>query len=247
MSRQARSSLGSVPTRVQAVLWRAWYDVDLLLGRRIWLLLLVDGMLILSGIQTAVDADGDQQAWVLYRQTVLIPAFVLMLPALSAVLALERRAGSLELALSSVSVTRYVARRVWPLPVFFIVQSLLVIPFLPHPRRAWLLLVALHAIAVILSLVAVVVFWIVRIETAGGVLVAALASSIALSTFVFRSPFPPRTVLTFDRLRLPLLENVSTHLVETLWGIVVLLATSLVLLIAARWRLRRPHRLAGHH
>ena len=96
------------------------YAFELLLEKRLWLFLGADALLILNGLFRVLLETGNP-----FVEMVLVPTLLLGLPALSGVVALERRAGSLDLALAVPSTERYFVRRLIPVCGFFILQGIL--------------------------------------------------------------------------------------------------------------------------
>ena len=205
--------------------------IELLLGRRPGLYLAADG-LILFGALVAVLVGGGRGPDV-YNGLVLLPTLLLGLPALSDVVALERRAGSLDLALSSPA-PWYFERRVAAAGAFLVAQAWVLLtanwlaggmpfPLVPPLVQSLLFVVTLGSIAL---------FWAVRVRTPGAVAFATLVTLVALGRWTSSSPFAeePRGRL------LPPLEDALPLAVPC----VVLGLTSTVAWLHARRRLDRP-------
>ncbi len=232
MSVQAQTAPWS--HRLYAASKRAGYAFQLLLDRRLWLYLAGDAYFIFVGLLVAIDSMGrDDLLDELYPRIVVAPMLVLGLPAMSGVLALERRAGSLDLALAVPSTERYFLRRIAPICLFMMVQGWIVLAF---AAGGWDLLRALYQSTVTAALLgALTLFWAVRLKTSGAVLVASVVSAGLLAPWIFYSPATPfveGAPLEFIGLRLDMLGWAWKAAVETL--------AAVILLLYARTRLRRP-------
>lgn len=215
-----------------STLLRARYACELLLDKRLWLFLAADGFLVLQAVITSLASGGELE--VMYRSVVVVPQLLLALPAMSGVVALERRAGSLDLALAVPSTEGYFVRRIVPVSAFLTVQGWLLLVLMVEP--GWDLARALFqngAIAVLLA--ALTLFWAVRLTTAGAVFGASLVSVGVLSRWVFYSPILGSFSPDVGRL-----AGVPVPILAWIWNAGALLAASVILLQYARRRLRRP-------
>src|SRR5688572_4643039 len=113
--------------RLRAWLRRMQLSVTLLLDRRLGLLFGVDGLVLFVLTVAVLSGAGDAKAF--YTGVVLVPTLFLGIPILADVIALERRAGSLDLALSSPGGSDYFERRVASFTIFLIVQAWLLLSF----------------------------------------------------------------------------------------------------------------------
>lgn len=230
--------------RVYTALRRVALDLRLLLGGKLLLLPALDILLVLSAFFDVMSQGGGLN--LVYFRVVVIPALVLGVPALSSVLALERRAGSLDLALAVPSTVRFFLRRASSVIAVLGAQSLTLL-LLAYIERAESLASALTADvvdlaralaqtgAVLLLLPAVVLFWSVRVRSAGAVMVASAATLLALMPWMSRPPVPEPSI---DKLL-----GVPVWILS--WGLdfSILVAAILVFGLYARERLRRPERL----
>lgn len=225
---------------------RSRYSFDLLLERRLVLFLWVDGFLVISGMLGALLSDANFDA--LYPQMVVIPMLILMVAVLANVIALERRSGSLDLALAVPSTEAYFLRRVVPVIVFFTLQGWLLVHASLLIQGAWretvtqhpVVMAALHLHIVELALLAaaVVLFWASRLTSSGGVI---LGSALTL-VLLWRWMIP--TLLTsgagssdFFFLGIP------RYALENAWQFLVLFLTAVIFYVYARERLRRPEKM----
>ncbi len=220
--------------RLYAVWKRAAYASQLLLDRRVWLYLVGDAYFIFAGLLVAIDEMGRSGLLEgLYPRIVVAPMLVLGLPAMSGVLALERRAGSLDLALAVPSTERYFLRRVVPICWFLTVQGWLVLLL---AADGWNLVRALYQCTVTAALVGVLaLFWAVRLKTSGAVLVASAVSIGLLTPWVFYSPAMPFVEgASLEFLGVPL------DVLAWIWKATVQTLAVVILFLYARTRLRRP-------
>lgn len=149
---------------------------DLLLDRRLGLVLLVDGIFLLRGFLAALVEEGGSAhgVWV---SMVVFPSLLLCLPTLSSTVAVERRAGTLDLVLASGSPTRYFAARIARVVGLFALQGIVLLLVLARERGLGIVL--LQCVLTHLFVGAVALFWTVRLRSAGAAL-AAMATTVAL-------------------------------------------------------------------
>lgn len=229
------------------LLARGRYAFELLLERRLWLFVVVDLALVTRGLFSALLGTGRLAE--LYSAMAVVPTLVLGVPALSGVVALERRAGSLDLALAAPSTELYFLRRVAPVSGFLVAQAWLLTlasygivlegRFFDQllSARGWLVLpVFFHALLVGLLVPAVTLFWASRLATTGATMVASFATLFALSKWLFSSP-------VVGELGLPRswwLGVFPPVLLALAWNLAVLALAAVLFYLYARQRLRRP-------
>ncbi len=213
---------------------RTGYNLALLLERRLWIYLAGDAMFLFLGMVQAIEAtNGSDLVSRLYPHVVVLPGLVLGLPAMSGVLALERRAGSLDLALAVPSTERYFRRRILPICVFLAVQGAVVMAL---ATDGWELARALVQSTVLSFLLgALTLFWATRLKTSGAVMVASLATVALLSPWIF---FSPVTRLGYGAP--PMLFGIPLPVIVWSWKAAVQALAALILYLYARQRLRRP-------
>ncbi len=220
--------------RLFAVVKRAGYGFHLLLERRFWLYLAGDAYFLFAGLLTAIDSMGREELLdQLYPRIVVAPMLVLGLPAMSGVVALERRAGSLDLALAVPSTESYFRRRIAPICTFLTLQGWIVLAL---AAGGWDLLRGFYQTAATAAMLgALVLFWAVRLKTSGAVLAASAVTVGLLTPWIFYSPALPLSEglgQEFLGIRLELLAWGWKAAVETL--------AAVILFLYARRRLRRP-------
>ncbi len=233
--------------RTPAALKQARYAFELLLERRLWLFVAADSLVLLQGLFSALLGTGKVPE--LYRSMVAIPLLLLGVPALASAVALERRAGSLDLALAVPSTELYFLRRVTPISIFLIVQAWLLtfVAFLVVHQGGFLdfllsrkgvtavIPLLLHSTEVGLLVAAVTLFWASRISTAGGTMVASFATLGALYKWIFASP-----IIATGPKSDWVLGVLPPAVIELTWNLTVLALATVLFYLYARERLRRP-------
>lgn len=221
---------------ISAMVRRLKTTLDLLLGRRLRLFAVADALVIgWTFLAMLLDAGDEPQA--VYLQVVLVPMLILGLPALAGLVEVERRAGCLDLALSSPAVERYFLRRAVAVSLVMAVQGwlLMIITWL-REGRSFPLVSCLAQVAVVSAFLgALALFWAVRLKTAGGVWLASIATAAALQRWFFHNPVPDRHfgihAAFFPR---------EEALLDWTVSVAVLGSATLLLYFYARRRLRRP-------
>ncbi|MES1243319.1 MAG: hypothetical protein ABUT39_17030 [Acidobacteriota bacterium] len=210
--------------------------LDLLLGKRLRLFAVADAMIVAwTFLGMLIDAGDEPQA--MYRQVVLVPMLILGLPALAGLVEVERRAGCLDLALSSPAVERYFLRRAFAVSLVMTLQGwLLMLVTWLREERSFPLVSCLAQVAIVsLFLGALALFWAVRLKTAGGVWIASIATALALQRWFFHNPVPDRHfgvhAALFPR---------EEALIDWSASVAVLGSATVLLYFYARRRLRRP-------
>ena len=164
---------------------------ELLLGRRLLLFALIDAAVILFAILSMLLGDGGEPAGI-YAWVVLMPFLLLGLPALSGIVEVERRAGCLDLALSSPGAVGYFVRRAAAVCILMAAQGwILTLADWFYEGRRFPLLAPLAQIAIVAFLLgALALFWAVRLKTAGAVWLASIMTLVVLRPWFFRNPIP---------------------------------------------------------
>jgi len=210
--------------------------LELLLGRRLWLFAGIDALLILSQILSMLLGDGGEPPGI-YTWVILFPFLLLGLPALSGIVEVERRAGCLDLALSTPGAVGYFVRRAAAVCGFMAVQGwvIAVADWFYEDRGFPLLTVLLQVAAVAFLVGALALFWAVRLKTAGAVWLASMATLVVLSPWFFRNPIPD---IYFSRFGAWLLGR--DEALPWLGSLAVLGTAATLFSLYARRRLRRP-------
>ncbi len=217
--------------------------LQLQLGRQALVVLTLDAVLVGIGLLealTSVDPAGEG----VYIGVVLVPLVALGIPALADLVALERRAGCLDLALAAPAGERYFLRRAGVVAGLLAAQGAVVmgVCWLATGLAFPLLTVEAQLLAVTAFVAAATVFWAVRLASVGSVWLAATASVLGAGRWSFWLPVVTPT---------PLQPRVGP-LLPSPWGTwewatraVPLAVAAALLLLYARRRLRRPEAILG--
>lgn len=173
-----------------AELRRVGLTTQILVERRAVLLVTVDLLILLFFLVATLVEGGEPGP--LYIAVVLVPFLLLGVPVLSNSVAVERRAGSLDLALSSPGGHLYFLRRVACFGGLMLAQGWLVVwvIWLLTERRFSLPMLLVQAGLLTAYIVAVVLFWAVRLRGTGAVAVASLVTILLLWRWIGNVPFP---------------------------------------------------------
>jgi len=231
-------------TRLGTVLLYARNAFELLLERRLVIFLVADGFLVLTGLFVSLEAGVEVRE--IYRSTVAFPTILFGIPILAGTVAIERRAGSLDLALAVPSTEAYFLRRVLPVCGFFVVQGWILPHFLLILSDSWwkvvsssvqqktLLMLHLHTVVLAALLGAVSLYWGSRLKSAGGVMVASGLSFAVLFRWIV-NPLEAGPVGMAHRWL-----GVPVDVLANVWSLLVLGAATVIFYLYARERLRRP-------
>ncbi len=247
MKARIASWLGEKPesSRWIATWKQTVYAFNLTLERRLWLFLGLDFMLVVQGLVGALVAGGKIDK--MLASSVFLPAALLCVPALSGIVALERRAGSLDLALSTPSTERYFMRRVVPICSLFLLQGAILLslsyweskgvaPLWSFDKGVFLLIRALLQNFLLHLFVAVcVLFWATRLRTSGGVWGATMVLIMLFRPFLIESPLLDGSWRSSE-----LFFGVPRPLLTWIWSMAIVALASAILYLYSRERLRRP-------
>ncbi len=217
-------------------------SLELLLGRRLVLFAVVDGLVILAALLSMLLGDGDEPAAV-WSGVVLPPFLLLGLPALSGIVEVERRAGCLDLALTTPAAEAYFLRRAAAVASVLCAQGwlLLGLDWLFEGGTGFPLLPALVKVAIVsLFLAAVALFWAVRTKSGGAVWLASMGTVLAFSRWFFSNPIPDRHFAVWNGWVAGGEESLAF-----LGDSIVLLGAASIFFLYARRRLRRPETLVS--
>lgn len=225
----------------------SFYAFELLLERRFWLFLIADLILIGQGLFVALLDSGSLEG--IYKSMATLPMMLLGIPVLSNTVSLERRAGSLDLALAVPSPERYFLRRVVPVCGFFIIQTWVLtlvaylivwegnfLRYMASSKGVYMLPVFVHAALLGLLVGSVALFWASRIQTSGGVIVASFVTLLAFWKWINAAPMiknlGPSSIWYFGLIP-PIYLTVA-------WNLIVLALAVVLFYLYARERLRHP-------
>jgi hypothetical protein len=164
-----------------------------------------------------------------------MPLLVIGVPMLAETVAVERRSGTLDLALTSPGARFYFERRVGAVIAVAILQGWIAIAIVRLLMRSEPFPLSGPFVQVITSALfigAVVLNWAVRVRTAGAVIFATYATALAFSPWLFSNPMHPPTTMNGPMTIGDLIAFSQNNL--------VLLAGAAVFFLYARQRLARP-------
>jgi len=165
-------------------------SIALLTERRIGLLLTVDGLFFFFGFLGAVEGTGSAKEF--YLLLFLVPALVLGVPILSEAVVVERRSGTLDLALSSAGSDSYFQRRIGSFALLIVAQGWFGVLLARATIQGFPLSGPLVQIVVVtLFLATAVLNWSLRLRTMGAVVIMTIASCLALAPWFFSNPIHP--------------------------------------------------------
>jgi hypothetical protein len=213
--------------------------LSLLLERRLLVAAAADAVVLFQVGVRALTGGGEADS--VFVWGVLVPLVLLGTPVMSEVVALERRAGTLALALGTPLPARFFLRRLSVPALLLMVQgsAIMTLDWLTAAAPFPLLTTLLH-IALITALLAVVVlFWAVILRgEAGAVIFTTLATLAALGRWFFANPIPERFTSASGWL-LPAAPQLLSWI-----GNSAVLATAMLLFCAYSYRrLARPENL----
>jgi hypothetical protein len=175
---------------------RSWFvrirsSLALLVERRVGLFLSIDGLFLFSAIPIAFGGNG--RASDFWFPLFIIPSLILGVPMLSECVAVERRSGTLDLALSSPGARFYFERRALAVAVLMIVQGWLGVFFARLATETFPFTAPLIQVVVVsLFITSVTLNWSLRLATPGGVIFATFATAVVFLPWFFSNPiYPP--------------------------------------------------------
>lgn len=216
--------------RLRNSLLRVRLSLALLTERRAALFIGIDLMFLFSALLAGLNGGSATDFWM---PLVVLPALVIGVPILSDTVALERRSGTLDLALTSPGATFYFERRAAAVAVLAIVQSCLCILIVRAFSEPFALSGPLfQAVSVALFLSAVALNWAVRLRGSGAVMFATFATAAAFTPWLFSNPIHPPTSMNGPMTWPEMAAWAGNNL--------VLLAGAATSCLYARQRLARP-------
>lgn len=229
---------------------RAVADLELLLEGKLLFFLVADFLLVAYGLVLALVSSGKLPK--IYQMAVILPMLILLVASLSAVIALERRAGSLDLALAAPDPTAFFLRRAIAPLLLVLVQGwgvLLLAYAERHPladllagRLAGWEVMARAFFGSLLAaflIAAVTLFWATRLRSGGAVAGATAGTLLFFLPFLMTSPeLPPPQLFPKN------VYEANAHLADWLWPMAVMTMATLLFFGAALDRLRRPELLS---
>ena len=158
--------------------------------RRGLLYALIDAVLLVYAIEQGFNGEG--RAGEFYIVLYILPLFLIAVPVMSDAVALERRAGTLDLALTSPGATFHFERRIASIALLAMLQGwiTLAIPWLlieHFPLSGPMLQMAVVATFV----AAVTLNWAVRLRSAGAAAFMTYVTCLAFAPWFFSNPIRP--------------------------------------------------------
>ncbi|HJQ40354.1 MAG TPA: hypothetical protein VKB93_24685 [Thermoanaerobaculia bacterium] len=212
---------------------RVRLSLVLLTERRLALFAVIDGFFLFAGFSIALLGSGSATDF--WLPMFLLPALFVAVPILADAVAVERRSGTLDLALTSPGADRYFERRAIAVAALLVAQGWLGVLLArligePFPLSGPFAQVIVTAI----FLAAAVLYWAVRLETTGAAMFATYATAAVFAKWLFSNPIHPPTTLQPMELG-DYIDYAQQNLVLSLAAAVFYLYT--------RQRLARPERL----
>jgi hypothetical protein len=174
-----------------SALRRMRLSIALLTERRVALLLTVDGLFFFFGFLNALESEkGSAKAF--YLLLFLFPALVLGVPILAEAVVVERRSGTLDLALSSAGSAFYFQRRIGSFALIIAAQGWMGVLVARGAIEAFPLSAPLiQMVVVTIFLGTAVLNWSLRFRTMGAVVVMTVVSCLAFAPWFFSNPIHP--------------------------------------------------------
>lgn len=218
-----------------APLLRVRHSVALLTERRAVLYVLLDCMFLFAGFMAGLESSTTNGS-AMWLPFFVMPALVVGVPMLADTVAVERRSGTLDLALTSPGARFYFERRVLSICTLIVAQGwiamLLTRIFMDRFPLAGPFA---QAVSVALFIGAATLNWAVRLRTAGAVMFATYLTALAFSPWLFSNP-----VHTPESMNGPM---TAMQMFEWLQNNLVLITTAAVFYAYARQRLMRPEQI----
>lgn len=212
---------------------RARVSLALLTERRVGMYLTVDGFFLFAGLLLSFSGNGSVRDY--WLPMFLLPSIFLAVPIMAEAVAVERRSGTLDLALTSPGARLYFERRVAAVAVLMIAQGWLVLFLARLLNSAYFPLSGplIQVVVVAIFITAVTLNWTLRLKTAGAVIFTTYGTLLAFAPWVFSNPIHPPAEMPNGAMRL---EDIVDYLQQNL----VLGCAALVLYLYALQRLSRP-------
>jgi len=214
-------------------LLRIRHSITLLTERRVALFVGLDLMFMFAGLLIGLQQDEKGSARGLWLPFFLMPALVVGVPMLADAVAVERRSGTLDLALTSPGARFYFERRVLSVCALIVAQGWIAVVllrlFMPRFPLSGPLA---QAVSVALFIGAVTLNWSVRLRTSGAVMFATYVTALVFSNWLFSIPIHPPESMDGPMTFIDIVQWTQNNL--------VLLSSAAVFYAYARQRLMRP-------
>lgn len=176
---------------MNADLTRARVSLALLTEGRVALFLSVDGFFLFAGLVLSFSQSGSVRDF--WLPLFLLPSLFLGVPIMADAVGVERRSGTLDLALTSPGARLYFERRVLAVAALMIVQGWLCVLLTRALNAAYFPLSGplVQVVTASLFITAVTLNWTLRLKTAGAVIFATYATMLAFAPWLFTNPIHP--------------------------------------------------------
>jgi hypothetical protein len=221
---------------------RRWWDsaavvrvrlsLRLLTERRAALYIAVDAFFLFAGVMIGLAGNGS--AIEFWPPLFLMPLLLLGVPMLADTVAVERRSGTLDLALTSPGARFYFERRVGAVIAVAIMQgwlSIILARLLTRSEPFPLSGPLAQTVSISLFIGAVTLNWAVRVRSAGAVIFATYATALVFAPWVLSNPIHPPTTMNGSMSAGDIIDWTQNNL--------VLLAAAATFYLYARQRLGR--------
>lgn len=218
---------------MNAVIARARVSLALLTERRAALFLSADGFFLFAGLVLSFSQSGSVRDF--WFPLFLLPSLFLGVPIMADAVAVERRSGTLDLALTSPGARLYFERRVLTIAAIMIVQGWLTVALARLLNNAYFALSGplVQVVIVSIFITAVTLNWTLRLKTAGAVIFATYATALAFAPWLFTNPIHPPA-------EMPNGPMTAADIVDYLQQNLVLAVAALVCYLYALHRMARP-------
>lgn len=216
-----------------AAVARMKMSLALLTERRAALFAVVDSFFLFAGVNaTFLGGSGSgRDFWI---PSFLLPILILGVPLMADAVAVERRSGTLDLALTSPGVRLYFERRVGAVAVLMIVQGWLVLLLATALTHDFpLVWPVVQVVIVVAFITAVTLNWTLRLKSAVGVVFTTYATCLAFLPWLFSNPIHPPTEMPEGRM-------VLGDYIDFAQQNLVLAVAAAVFYLYAQQRLARP-------
>jgi hypothetical protein len=212
---------------------RVRLSLRLLTERRAALFISVDALFLFAGLMIGLGGSGSVKDF--WLPLFLMPLLVVGVPMLADTVAVERRSGTLDLALTSPGARFYFERRAGAVIAVAILQGWIAMALVRLTMRSEpfpLFGPFVQTVSVALFIGAAVLNWAVRVRTAGAVIFATYATALAFTPWLFSNPIHPPTTMNGPMTVGDMIAWSQNNL--------VLLAAAGTFYLYARQRLARP-------
>jgi hypothetical protein len=173
---------------------RVRLSLALLTDRRAVLFIAIDALFLFAGLLIGLSGNGSPLDF--WHPLFLMPLLVIGVPILADSVSVERRSGTLDLALTSPGARFYFERRVAAVAAMMVLQGWLAMLVVRLTLPAFPLsgpIVQVISVAVFIG--AAALNWAVRLRSAGAVMFATYVTVVAFAPWFFSNPIHPPTIM----------------------------------------------------